>query len=152
MGFRRRWPGVSYGRGEDWHYVGDTGEPAFETGWDNALPDFNLAFRIRESGIVDIQGAIAPTSHPASTNTVFTLPEGYRPSAGFLCSVVGYTLASFPTIGSRVVPVIVSVGAAGALVIFDATTATYPVFGNTSQPLNDVYLNVQMFLDVPTAP
>lgn len=49
--FRRRWPGVSYGRGEDWHYVGEAGEPAFNSTWDNVSVDkYNLAFRIRETG------------------------------------------------------------------------------------------------------
>lgn len=78
MGFRRRWPGVSYGRGEDWHYVGEAGEPAFENGWANvsgplAMP---LAFRIREAGIVDIQGAV----DSGTDVQLFTLPERYRPS------------------------------------------------------------------------
>lgn len=77
MGFRRRWPGVSYGRGEDWHYVGDTGEPAFENSWvNNSAISANLAFRIRESDILDIQGAVKN----GTDNTVFTLPAGYRPS------------------------------------------------------------------------
>lgn len=76
MGFRRRWPGVSYGRGEDWHYVGDTGEPAFENDWVNASGLTSTAFRLREAGIVDLYVAAQDGTSP----TIFTLPEGYRPS------------------------------------------------------------------------
>lgn len=75
--FRRQWPGVSYGRGEDWHYVGEAGEPAFQNSWHNVSGSMGLAFRIRESGVVDIQGRI---SGGTTTSVVFTLPEGYRPS------------------------------------------------------------------------
>ena len=74
--FRRRWPGLSYGRGEDWHYVGEAGEPAFATGWSNSTGNPKLAFRIRESGVVDVAGVVDASSAGA---TVFTFPEGYRP-------------------------------------------------------------------------
>lgn len=77
--FRRKWPGLSYGRGEAWHYVGDTDEPAFENSWDNAGVDqAALAFRIREGGAVDIEGVLDGSA--ATLTTVFTLPEGYRPT------------------------------------------------------------------------
>lgn len=75
--FRRRWPGVSYGRGEDWHYVGETGEPAFENDWVNASGWPATAFRFREAGIVDVHFGV----QDGTAQTVFTLPEGYRPSA-----------------------------------------------------------------------
>lgn len=77
--FRRRWPGLSYGRGEDWHYVGDTSEPAFENSWDNGAASSGLtrlAFRLRESGVVDLAGII----RNGTSSTVFTLPTGYRPT------------------------------------------------------------------------
>lgn len=79
MGFRRRWPGVSYGRGEDWHYVGEAGEPAFENSWANSgvVAVLPLSFRIRESGIVDIHGKV---DGGTAGSTIFTLPEGYRPN------------------------------------------------------------------------
>lgn len=76
MGFRRRWPGVSYGRGEDWHYVGESGEPAFENSWANASGLTAAAFRIREAGVVDLHFAVQDGTSPK----IFTLPEGYRPS------------------------------------------------------------------------
>lgn len=83
MGFRRRWPGVSYGRGEDWHYVGESGEPAFGTGWSNASSSYPaMAFRLREAGIVDLVGSI--TTDATGTTDLFTLPSGYRPASGRL--------------------------------------------------------------------
>lgn len=74
--FRRRWPGVSYGRGEGWHYVGEAGEPAFENDWVNVSGWPATAFRFREAGIVDVHFGVSD----GTSQTVFTLPEGYRPS------------------------------------------------------------------------
>ncbi len=80
MGFRRRWPGLSYGRGEDWHYVGAGGEPPFQNSWANGGSGATkMAFRMREAGIVDLAGII---DGAAATDTViFTLPAAYWPSA-----------------------------------------------------------------------
>ena len=71
---------------DPWHYVGDTGEPAFQNSWGNYGE--NLAYRLREDGVVDIQGYIShPTGASSSSNVVFTLPVGYRPS-----STASYTI------------------------------------------------------------
>ena len=152
MTLRRRRPGLVYPVNEDWHYVGEAGEPAFGTGWENNQSDYNLAFRVREAGIVDIQGFIRVTSPPASTVDVFTLPVGYRPSSVFLDSVGGYTAPNPPTIGQKHVLVTVAVGTDGAVSIYDATDAAYPVFGNTTQPLREVVLTLQVFLNPADAP
>lgn len=64
--------------GEDWHYVGETDEPAFQNSWANISANPKMAFRIREAGIVDIHGVIVGG---ASGAVIFTLPEGYRPSS-----------------------------------------------------------------------
>ena len=64
--------------GEPWHYVGEAGEPAFENGWENVPGDTNLAFRIREPGVVDLHGVVQSGTPGAA---IFTLPEGYRPTA-----------------------------------------------------------------------
>ena len=61
---------------EGWHYVGESGEPAFQNSWANVSGSVKMAFRIRESGVVDIQGTVAP----GSSAGVFILPDGYRPS------------------------------------------------------------------------
>lgn len=63
--------------GEDWHYVGEAGEPAFEAPWGNAAGNPKLAFRIREAGVVDLHGVVTGGS---SGDPIFTLPVGYRPS------------------------------------------------------------------------
>lgn len=83
MALKKRRPGLVYPTWEDWHYVGATDEPAFGTSWDNAAANNNLAFRIREAGVVDIQGYVQNTAAPTepASDTLFTLPEGYRPSA-----------------------------------------------------------------------
>lgn len=68
--------------GEGWHYVGESGEPAFGTGWANASGTRKLAFRIRETGVVDVQGYVENTSTPSPPGAAFfTLPSGYRPSS-----------------------------------------------------------------------
>jgi hypothetical protein len=76
-GLRKRRPGLVYPIREDWHYVGEAGEPAFENSWTNSSGEMALAFRIREAGIVDIHGVVQGGAAP----TIFTLPVGYRPSA-----------------------------------------------------------------------
>lgn len=123
MGFRRRWPGVSYGRGEDWHYVGEAGEPAFENSWANVSTAPKLAFRLREAGVVDIQGTI----EDGTSTTVFTLPEGYRPSA-----VTAASISAFVT-GAGRVSCLVSIQTSGAVDLFVDTTgagSTYPDLAN----------------------
>jgi hypothetical protein len=70
--------------GEDWHYVGEAGEPAFENSWGSGQQA--VAFRIRESGIVDIEG-VASGGTPGTV--IFTLPAGYRPSGEVRLSITG---------------------------------------------------------------
>ena len=87
--FRRRWPGVSYGRGEDWHYVGEAGEPAFGGDWENVGSTWPaLAFRLREAGVVDVVGVIAYVDTGGSE--VFVAPDGYRPASGRMAFVQCY--------------------------------------------------------------
>ena len=74
--------------GEPWHYVGATGEPAFQNSWANSPGMPALAFRIRETGIVDLQGVLVDG---ADSTTVFTLPEGYRPSQFVMVPAVSVT-------------------------------------------------------------
>mgnify|MGYP003404322954 FL=1 len=111
--------------GEAWHYVGEAGEPAFENSWANAstgLP--KLAFRIREVGVVDIQGTV---DGGASGASVFTLPEGYRPSA--LCYLPMSTLD----------------GNARYMIV-NTTGSVEPYFDTAG---TSAYLYAQVFLDPP---
>lgn len=133
--FRRRWPGVSYGRGEDWHYVGQAGEPAFTADWENVGTQ-DLAFRIREAEVVDIMGTVGPTGAWAST--VFTLPEAYRPSGATYFTAHGDNF-----VGSTVYSAIHGiVNADGTVTLAKTTTAT----------VDRVFLNAQFFLIPSTTP
>lgn len=62
--------------GEDWHTVGDTGEPAFANGW--ALGDGSALVQFRKDacGTVYLRGLLAVGTLGAAA---FTLPAGYRP-------------------------------------------------------------------------
>ena len=72
--------------GEDWHYVGEAGEPAFENSWANLGGYQKLSFRIREGGIVDLYGVTTAGTPGAA---VFTLPAEYRPSSPQLLPSAG---------------------------------------------------------------
>lgn len=72
--------------GEDWHYVGEAGEPAFENSWINFSGYQKLSFRIREGGIVDLYGVTTAGTPGAA---VFTLPAEYRPSSPQLLPSAG---------------------------------------------------------------
>ena len=127
--FRRRWPGVSYGRGEDWHYVGEAGEPAFTADWENVgIQD--LAFRKRESDVIDLMGTVGPTGAWAST--VFTLPVGYRPSGSTYFTADGDNISG-PTVVSAIHGV---VNADGTVQLAKTTSAT----------VDRVFINTQIFL------
>lgn len=123
---KRWWPGISYGRGEDWHYVGESGEPAFGTTWANVSGGVALAFRIREAGVVDIYGDVAP----GSTAGIFTLPVGYRPSSAVNIPIVVDTSGS---LGAEYL-VVTTAGTVQAV----GTSGTY------------YYIAGQFFLDPPT--
>lgn len=136
MGFRRRWPGVSYGRGEDWHYVGDTGEPAFETGWDNygggTYPA--LAFRLREAGLVDVVGYVRCDG--SGTTAVVRLPEGYRP--------VG-AAATMPAIGYS------GAGSTWGIQLAFVSTTGYLHITDSDNNGNRFHISGQFFLDAALA-
>lgn len=106
--------------GEDWHYVGDPGEPAFETGWENysASPVEQsswspCSFRKDPSGLVMLRGLVKNgTTGSGTTTPVFTLPMGYRPQNIAHCIIV----SDGESAGSRVKvyasgQVVISIGA-----------------------------------------
>jgi len=63
---------------ENWHEVGDTGEPAFENSWVNIATWDTTGFYKDPFGVIHLKGGI--DSGSAGNTTAFTLPEGYRPS------------------------------------------------------------------------
>ena len=84
MALTKRRPGLVYPVYEDWIYAGSGGSaPAFTqtTGVDNwsnvGSPWPAMAFRLRETGIVDLAGTLERTG---AGGTIFTLPAKYRPT------------------------------------------------------------------------
>lgn len=66
---------------EGWHYVGETGEPEFENSWDNlGFGQTELAFR-KIGNVVYLAGVVWEGGGAFSTDTIFTLPSGYRPAS-----------------------------------------------------------------------
>jgi hypothetical protein len=69
------------------HIVGAPGEPAFENGSANIptsgeIPLNPVGFYKDHEGIVHLQGVAKVGKNPSGVSTVFTLPPGFRPSAG----------------------------------------------------------------------
>ena len=74
---------------ESWHEVGQTGEPAFENGWQN-LGDSRTAtaaFYKDPWGVVHLKGTVKSGSNGS---TIFTLPCGYGPDKDQNFTVVSY--------------------------------------------------------------
>lgn len=65
---------------EPWHFVGDTGQPAFENSWGdyNVLSFGRARFMIDQFGFVVISGAVTGGTI-GSTTPIFRLPPAYRP-------------------------------------------------------------------------
>lgn len=65
---------------EDWHLVGNPGEPSFISPWVNYGGGYNPAgFYIDAFGRVHLRGRIKPSVGTA-TGQIYTLPPGYRPA------------------------------------------------------------------------
>lgn len=134
-GLRKRRPGLVYPIREDWHYVGETGEPAFNSTWDNVSVDkYNLAFRIRETGVVDVQGLVLDGG--AGPGLVFTLPAGYRPSNRTYSTLQVHAAAPYYAPGWVVID-------PDGTVTFDWDSAITPI---------SMMISGQFFLVPPSAP
>lgn len=72
--------------GDDaWHEVGTIDEPAFENGWTNYGGNYATVGFMRDSnGIVHLKGL----AKSGSTGSMFTLPEGYRPTEDRLFNII----------------------------------------------------------------
>ncbi len=124
-GLRKRRPGLVYPVYDDWHYVGESGEPAFEHSFTNLSGTTMMAFRLRESGVVDIQGVIQGGS---TGNSIFELPESHRPS-----KAARYTASTTGPLGTAAITI--NTGG-GVVVVFSGTPTALLVSG-------------QFFLDPP---
>ena len=71
---------IPWGTGP-WHFVGAPNEPAFATGWGNYYAQLNfyelLSFRRTCGDRIELRGTVQGSQ--GATNTLFTLPIGYRP-------------------------------------------------------------------------
>lgn len=134
------WPGtpsedfdtVSDAEEDGWHYVGETDEPAFLNSWANTTgSDYPaMAFRIREAGVVDIQGVVTA---PGTFASIFVLPAAYRPT----------TLATIPVAyrsGGIFYGSVVTVETNGAIRVAAGTTT-----GDVT------FVSGQFFITGPTA-
>ena len=66
---------------DTWHYVGASGEPAYENGWQEYHETYIPTRFKKINDVVHIQGIIKGGAVGYSGNTwAFTLPEGYRNS------------------------------------------------------------------------
>lgn len=77
----------------DWHYIGETGEPAFEnsfTAFSSISPGYSKAGFRKVGDYLEIVGLYIGS---AST-TMFTLPVGFRPSVNLTMFGVAVDLAS----------------------------------------------------------
>jgi hypothetical protein len=78
---------------EDWHEVGESGEPTMETDWSNKSGEDTAAFRLDNNGVVHIKGTVTGTN---AEGNIFTLPVGYRPAArrNFITNYMGTAATS----------------------------------------------------------
>ena len=79
---------------EPWHEVGASGEPAFQTGWENlGSPEHeNAAFFKDHEGIVHLKGSVKA----GGSGPIFQLPPGFRPAAAGKKIEVAATCAGAP--------------------------------------------------------
>lgn len=64
----------------DWLYIGDPGQPAFNTGYANlGVVDTSRGGYKRQNGQVHLSGTITVAIASIGSNPVFTLPVGFRP-------------------------------------------------------------------------
>ena len=130
MALRKRRPGLVYPVRENWIVVGSGGSaPAFATGWDNASATYypKMAFRLRETGIVDLVGCV---DTDGTTAYIFTLPAGYRPLDAL--GIMPYTQQR-------------SGAKSGQLLVVDDIGRVFPTDGDLSGDTN--YISGSFFLD-----
>lgn len=120
-------------------FVGDTGNPAFMTGWANATAPVNkLGYRKDPFGRVSIQGFFTAAAFTfMSTGPIFTLPVGFRPSVGNEKFIA--VNAYFVTAGA-VKPCNIQIDSAG-LVILDILPSGIVAFPQQVQVNIDISFN-----------
>lgn len=135
--------------GEDWHYVGDgtTGlGTTFAAGWTNASAGNNLAFRIREAGVIDVQGYVE-VNDVLMSDEIFALPAEYRPAGDTYMGSATVESSAGSTDGYLTAPVFVT--SAGSVQILNVSVD--PLYGGTAGA-QYAWIFGQFFLDPATAP
>lgn len=72
---------------EDYRYVGDAGNPAFENSWENYSTGWVSASFRKHGSRVEVRGLVKQDP-PVVGSVIFTLPSGYRPIKEHLFSSV----------------------------------------------------------------
>lgn len=74
---------------ETWHYVGNSGQPGFGSGWSNVgSSNAKLAFKLlAEKNLILIRGYVANAT-ASNTAAIFTLPTGYVPTSQQIFALV----------------------------------------------------------------
>lgn len=75
---------------EDWHIVGEVGEPSYENGWESYNTDptsgwGGAAFYKDPFGVVHLRGLV---NNGTADATIFTLPSGYRPQLDLIIAAI----------------------------------------------------------------
>ena len=91
------WWEMYLGGVEDWHYVGEPGEPAFENGWGNTqnvstFPHRRCSFKKLPNGLVILRGEVGGGT---IQENVFTLPPEYRSAGRVSATSGGYGITSY---------------------------------------------------------
>ncbi|HNX68093.1 MAG TPA: hypothetical protein PKI45_01215 [Candidatus Omnitrophota bacterium] len=100
------WRGVG-GASENWHNVGDPGEPALENGFTQMYPTNvydKVGFFRDNDGIVHLKGVIRTPNTHTLVLRAFQLPVGYRPPVqkSFLVATTRCTTSSCPDDWGRI--------------------------------------------------
>ncbi len=113
---------------DKWHYVGATGEPAFQNSWVlyGNSSFYPVRFKKNPSGRVFVEGAVKNGTGTGNV-TVFTLPAGYRPAVALLWQTSAYdgtnTNASYIYVQtSGAIQVKIAAGTAWQLINFSFDT------------------------------
>jgi hypothetical protein len=72
---------------EDWHYVGDPGEPAFQNSWAHIGSTYERPrFALQSDGWVRVEGVVTGGTNGT---VIWAMPEEYWPPFQFRCNVLG---------------------------------------------------------------
>jgi hypothetical protein len=73
-------PARTVGPIEDFHKLGDPGEPTLQNGWFSAFAGRPVGYQKAPSGEVYLFGHLYNNAAPGGVHTIFTLPDTHRPT------------------------------------------------------------------------